>query len=300
MPEVDLGNVMGPQGLPGSPGADGQDGRQGDQGEPGKDASINGVNALQIDVGTGLNASMNGNTYSISMEDEIHQAAQRAASGGALDQAIEQKAPAGFGLGAAYGGNIPNNDFNQAVANGVYSVGYSTYLNGPQGYTPNGGALIVISGRTDWIKHQYLFLGTSGMQGWILHRYYNDATATWSEWEFVNPPMLLGVEYRTTERYLGKPVYVKVVDCGLVVDSKTVDLGLSNPDIITDAVVILQRAPGPAFYTSAGIGDYGFSYFLNYYNATPRTGSIIFHVGNSLNSTPSQGYATIKYTKTTD
>lgn len=36
----------------------------------------------------------------------------------------------------------------------------------------------------------------------------------WGEWEWVNPPMQLGVEYRTTERYLGKPVYVKVVDCG--------------------------------------------------------------------------------------
>ena len=32
--------------------------------------------------------------------------------------------------------------------------------------------------------------------------------------EYLNPPMNLGVEYRTTERYLGKPVYVKVVDCG--------------------------------------------------------------------------------------
>lgn len=118
--------------------------------------------------------------------------------------------------------------------------------------------------------------------------------------EYQNPPMLLGVEYKTTERYQGKPVYVKIIDCGLVVEGKTVDLGLSDPKIITDAVVILQRAPGPAFYTSTGLGDYGFSYFVNYYNATPQTGSIIFHVGSLLNSTPSQGYATIKYTKTTD
>lgn len=32
--------------------------------------------------------------------------------------------------------------------------------------------------------------------------------------EYVNPPMQLGVEYRTTERYLGKPVYVKVIEAG--------------------------------------------------------------------------------------
>lgn len=33
-------------------------------------------------------------------------------------------------------------------------------------------------------------------------------------WEYVNPPMQLGIEYRTTERYLSKPVYAKLIDCG--------------------------------------------------------------------------------------
>ena len=32
--------------------------------------------------------------------------------------------------------------------------------------------------------------------------------------EWINPPMLIGVEYRTTERWKGKPVFTKVVDCG--------------------------------------------------------------------------------------
>lgn len=36
----------------------------------------------------------------------------------------------------------------------------------------------------------------------------------WSPWEFENPPMEVGKEYRTTERYNNKPVYVKLVDCG--------------------------------------------------------------------------------------
>jgi len=36
----------------------------------------------------------------------------------------------------------------------------------------------------------------------------------WGEWEFVNPPMLVGVEYRTTERYMGKPVYAKLFSFG--------------------------------------------------------------------------------------
>lgn len=32
--------------------------------------------------------------------------------------------------------------------------------------------------------------------------------------EYLNPPMELGVEYRTTERYMGKPVYVQMMDWG--------------------------------------------------------------------------------------
>ena len=36
----------------------------------------------------------------------------------------------------------------------------------------------------------------------------------WREWECVNPPMHEGVEYRTKERYLGKPVYTKIVYLG--------------------------------------------------------------------------------------
>lgn len=33
-----------------------------------------------------------------------------------------------------------------------------------------------------------------------------------SEW--INPPLMVGVEYRTVERWLGEPVYVKVFDFG--------------------------------------------------------------------------------------
>ena len=47
----------------------------------------------------------------------------------------------------------------------------------------------------------------------------------WNSWEWINPPMLLGTEYRTTERYLGKPVYAKLVDLGEGTNGKTVNVG---------------------------------------------------------------------------
>lgn len=42
----------------------------------------------------------------------------------------------------------------------------------------------------------------------------NAGMATGGEFEWDNPPMALNVEYRTTERHLGKPVYVKLIDLG--------------------------------------------------------------------------------------
>ena len=51
-----------------------------------------------------------------------------------------------------------------------------------------------------------------------------------SVYEYANPPMQLGVEYRTTERYLGKPVYVKAVNLGALPNAtiKTVTHGISS------------------------------------------------------------------------
>lgn len=48
-------------------------------------------------------------------------------------------------------------------------------------------------------------------EGTVYERQYY--SYEWHEWECVNPPMVVDVEYRTNERYLGKPVYTKVIYC---------------------------------------------------------------------------------------
>ena len=49
----------------------------------------------------------------------------------------------------------------------------------------------------------------------------------WQPWEWLNPPMAAGTEYRLTERFRGKPVYCRVVDCGALPNKaqKTVSHG---------------------------------------------------------------------------
>lgn len=53
----------------------------------------------------------------------------------------------------------------------------------------------------------------------------------WGEWEYINPPMNAGVEYRTTERWGGKPVYkkrVKYVTTSVGEDGKVTDIKIPH------------------------------------------------------------------------
>lgn len=54
----------------------------------------------------------------------------------------------------------------------------------------------------------------SNLQPCSFHISYSVPLGGWTEWEWENPPMVLGTEYRTTERYKGKPVYATTVNFG--------------------------------------------------------------------------------------
>ena len=81
----------------------------------------------------------------------------------------------------------------------------------------------------------------SGFSGSILTRM--KSSGVWLPWEWVNPPMKSGVEYRTTERMDGKPVYSKV----LVTDvpateyaSLTVPISPGSQANLVDVIGILK------------------------------------------------------------
>ena len=64
-----------------------------------------------------------------------------------------------------------------------------------------------------------------------------------SDTQWLNAPMILGVEYPTAQRWNGKPVYVKAVGMGTLVNnsSKRVDLGLSGVSEIVDYCVVAKN-----------------------------------------------------------
>ena len=115
-------------------------------------------------------------------------------------------APAGYGLGAKDGKLIT--DGNDALVGGWFYWGnIDTNLPFTYGHMRVDPRISSTNGQT-LMQTAY----SDSYQGSVAQRKMIDGV--WKPWEWVNPPMQLGVEYRTTERYQGKPVYVKLVDLG--------------------------------------------------------------------------------------
>lgn len=124
----------------------------------------------------------------------------------------------------------------------------------------------------------------------------------WRPVEWINPPMELGVEYRTTERYLGKPVYAKVVNCGSLPnnDTLTVKHGISNVEMIVEAKAIASnstagyngRALLPQIYNNSLTNEW------TNYLVTATSEEILIYCGGGLAGR--LVYVTMRYTKTTD
>lgn len=108
--------------------------------------------------------------------------------------------------------------------------------------------------------------------------------------EWLNPPLVVGVEYRTTERYVGKPVYILLKDLGSLPNagSRTVENLSTKVDRIVDAV--FNTASTDASYHNAQevswyVGSYGWPYCI---------------MKTTTDMSAYTARITIKYTKTTD
>ena len=115
-------------------------------------------------------------------------------------------APAGYGLGEAQ----------------FFSAAEIDALTRPGFYYSNESMTIGGVSNTRWwmevtaygagatFTTQRMFVGSD--YGYELIR--RKVNGTWQEWEWENPPMYNTVEYRTTKRYKGRPVYCRTFDYG--------------------------------------------------------------------------------------
>ena len=117
--------------------------------------------------------------------------------------------------------------------------------------------------------------------------------------EWFNPPMQLGGidadgnpinEYRTTERYLGKPVYVKAVDFGAAPNStlKVVSIGTANIEKIVDFKWMYAKGNDIGMIITNP----------NFILVAANTGNVVIETNADMSSIMIK--AVVKYIKTTD
>lgn len=190
-------------------------------------------------------------------------------------------APGGFGLGAI---SQTVTDFDTAKLNGWY-YGATGTAHAPDSEYDWNVRVTNLHNADVCIQDAYTLTNVNT----YLHRrrlvYVNTATAN-NPWEWVNPPLALGVEYRTTERYLGKPVYCKLVDFGALPNKTSKDV------IIASSI--------SAAVSADVIGTAG-SLLTNYDGITSISCSPgAVRIATSVDMSDTSVYCLCKYTKTTE
>ena len=188
-------------------------------------------------------------------------------------------APAGYGLGE---GATEIDSWANAVRNGYYRYSYDT----PDG-NGNGWHGIVANYSTA-LCNQFVWKTWDAGTRMATRRVYDGVA---EPWEWGNPPMIPGVEYRTTERYNGKPVYVQRVDFESL-PANTYKEKQFTTDYVTNVVEINAVASHDGTYrrveTLSGVTDLSVKRSVGQALVTVTTNTVLSQY---------YAYITIKYTK---
>ena len=117
--------------------------------------------------------------------------------------------------------------------------------------------------------------------------------------EYLNPPMKLGIEYRTTERYLGKPVYVKALSISPLPNNSNTSVNIAaNSDGSADETIRAITAygvtsNGNAIPAWAWSRDPAKKIYLQLY-------LWIVYLKTTFDASGENATIVVKYTKTTD
>ena len=246
-PTGPVGPAGGPTGPTGPTGPSGQAGAVGPTGPTGP-AGAAGPTGPTGPAGENGVASFNGRTGAVMPQSGDYNATQIPVSGEpeaeTVAAALSNKAPAGFGFGDAI----------QEIVTTSAEESYETYCAKVdavldampdktaklvRAYPPavygNAGTTISLLYKSDANYAVLSNIGSAdaGLCGWrmIKLRYPSSSSpSVWMPFEWEHPPMKIGIEYRTSERYNGKPVYAKAISFGQAPNAtyKDVSHGIEN------------------------------------------------------------------------
>ena len=259
-PTGPTGPAGGPTGPTGPTGPSGQAGAAGPTGPTGPSGAA-GPTGPTGPAGENGVASFNGRTGAVLPQSGDYNATQIPVSGEpeaeTVAAALSNKAPAGFGFGDAI----------QEIATASAEESYETYcakVDAVLDAMPDKTAKLVLAyppavygkaGTTISLLYKgdanYAVLSNIGsadtaLCGWRMIKLKKSSSdpSAWQPFEWEHPPMQLGVEYRTTERYQQLPIYTKAVNFGAAPNttSKTVEHGITGFNQCVDVSGILGGA----------------------------------------------------------
>lgn len=290
--------IQGIQGAQGAIGPQGPQGPAGVKGTDGKSAYQTAVEAGYSGTETAFNTALkdvpghiaNGDIHVTEEQKTAWNSSVRYNAAQSLTDAQKTQArgnidaaPGGFGLGGVLV-DAPENSEGFADANLITATGFYRAVRN----VLYGGGHYIIHLNYDSATALQLAAYVSGEVYGAREKRLN----VWGDWEHTNPPMKLGIEYRTTERYLGKPVYVKLLDCGTIPAQGTHKDLVVSPDvssIISVSAYSSMRGTTFPYYDANGV---------RYAIAGSGKTVMIWNYSEPLMNTNAS--ALIKYTKVTD
>lgn len=201
-------------------------------------------------------------------------------------------APDGYGLGKQAGATIGPGNIDTTLLNGTYYY-YDNAFNALIPNISSGMGILDVSSDTRFIRQTF----HSHLGGYIARRHTLPDSVEWESWEYVNPPMIPGIEYRTTERHHGNPVYVKLISAGALPNNSVKTVPVVE-DVATVQYLVyvsgVDRETGQILPSGAFGGDSTRQVMVG----GNKHGITI--VTNFDASYASNVYMTVKYVKTTD
>ena len=214
----------------------------------------------------------------------------------AIYTTLANKAPAGYGLGSDSGHLITAaDDLDTIIKNGTYQWGNYLPKNAPTKYCK----MRVWCG-AGWASQETMSAYADEKDS-IRRRVLNNGV--WGPFEWVNPPMQLGVEYRTTERYLGKPVHIITFDFGALPASGYKILYAPAAANISDIVAYGGYTNGGTAFpclTAEGCSNGVSPYDIRCAAVKNISGGIAVSVGVSKDRSAETATVWVKYTKNTE
>jgi len=148
-----------------------------------------------------------------------------AADAASVGAAIQNMAPAGYGIGEnIISGTYLRNLNDLTAKTGIYAYSVTAQNRPDESF---GGGFVLHVNYDETIACQILLNNSPNC---ICYRkcYLRE----WEPWQWLNPPMTPGVEYCTARRWNGNLVYTKLVDCGAASNGKEVSHGITGGNFI--------------------------------------------------------------------